>query len=64
GAPMACADMPHASLMGAAMLGIRALGGKDTLFAEQAGKTIYPRPEMTGRYAEKFSRYLAAYECE
>jgi gluconokinase len=62
GMPMACADMPHASLMGAAMLGMRALGGKEMLLSEQTGRTVYPRPEMTDRYTGKFSRYLAAYD--
>lgn len=62
GAPMVCADMPHASLVGAAMLGIRALGVKADLFGAQVGKTVYPKPEMADRYAEKFARYLAAYE--
>ena len=62
GAPLTCADMPHASLLGAAMLGMRALGGKDILLSEQTGRTVYPRPEMTDRYMEKFMRYLAAYD--
>lgn len=61
GAPMVCADMPHASLMGAAMLGAQALGEKFD-FKAQAGKVVYPRPEMTARYAGKYARYLEAYE--
>jgi len=62
GTPMVCADMPHASLIGAAMLGAQGLGGKFDFFNAQAGKVVYPRPEMTARYAEKYARYLEAYE--
>ena len=62
GMPMICADMPHASLAGAAILGLEAAGIENELFIDQATKTILPRPEMTRRYMNKFERYLAAYE--
>ena len=62
GAPMVCADIPHASLIGAAMMGAQALDVNADLFDAQAGKTVYPRPEMTARYAEKYARYIEAYE--
>jgi len=54
--------MPHASLAGAAMVGAQALGEKFEFLDAQAGKVVYPRPEMTARYAEKYARYLEAYE--
>jgi gluconokinase len=62
GVPMACADMPHASLAGAAMLGMRVLAEKNALFFNQTAKTVYPRTEMMDRYAEKVMCYLAAYD--
>lgn len=61
GAPMACADMPHASLAGAAMLGMGALGVQSPLFSSQAYNMVCPNPAMTTRYAEKYARYIAAY---
>ena len=61
GVPMACADMPHASLAGAAMLGLDALGETNALFTRQTYAFVYPDPNMTARYAEKFARYITAY---
>jgi gluconokinase len=60
-APMECASLPHASLAGAAMLGMEALGASSALFDHRAETTVRPNPDMARRYAEKFGRYLKAY---
>ncbi len=60
-APLACARVPHASLAGAAMLGMEALGVSSALFDCRAEKIVHPDPDMARRYADKFGRYLEAY---
>lgn len=60
--PMACADMPHASLTGAAMLGLAALGLGNTLFGSGEQRIVRPRAGFARQYADKFTRYLSAYK--
>lgn len=62
GIPMECADIPHGSLVGGAMLGMRTLGDNSALFQNDIEKTVRPNPQAAPAYAEKFARYIRAYE--
>ena len=63
GAPMVCSDIEHCSLIGGAMLGLKALGlPTDVLTQRSDETTVLPDPKMTPRYREKFERYMKAYK--
>ena len=64
GLRMACAAMPHASLAGAAMLGMSALDVQSPLFTRQTYDLVDPNLAMTARYAEKYARYIEVYDSQ
>lgn len=64
GRPMDCADMPHASMLGAAMLAMENLGCIEHIedFRADATETLIPDPDMHELYEKRFQLYLEQYE--
>ena len=61
---MDCADMPHASMLGAAMLAMENLGCIEHIedFRADATETLIPDPDMHELYEKRFQLYLEQYE--
>ena len=64
GRPMDCADMPHASMLGAAMLAMENLGCIEHIedFRAEATETLIPDPDMHELYEKRFQLYLEQYK--
>ena len=64
GRSLECADMPHASILGAAMLAMENLGCIEHIedYRADATETLIPDPEMHELYEKRFQMYLEQYE--
>jgi sugar (pentulose or hexulose) kinase len=63
GIEMHCAKIPHASLVGAAVLAMEVTGYIDSIesYTIKADEIARPDPERHGLYAERYQKYLEYY---
>ena len=66
GCSMICSDVPHASMLGGAVLALENLGGIDRIENFKAVDTeiLQPNPEMHLLYEKRFAAYLERYNKE